>query len=232
MAYARLSLSLRNAEDPLHERGVDGSHETVRSWWHGFGPRFAAEIRRNRASRLRAWPQWHLDDIFMKISGVTHYLWRAADREGEALEAYVTKRRDRKAALRFLLKAMKRYGQLGIIVTDKLRSCKSGMRDIGNQARQETGCRLNNRAENSHLPLLKTRTSDVAVPADAKSADLRRGTLPVPQPLQSGTPPLHTVRLQGRPRCRSGAVARTRGLRPARAGKSRLVRVRLTPACR
>ncbi len=155
MMYVRFPLSLRNVEDLLHERGVDVSHETVRFWWNRFGPMFAAEIRRKRASRLRAWPQWqwHLDEVFVKINGQTHYLWRAVDHEGELLEAYVTKRRDRKAALRFLRKAMKRYGRPEVVVTDRLRSYKAAMREIGNEARQETGRWLNNRAENSHLPL-------------------------------------------------------------------------------
>ncbi|MCF8881043.1 IS6 family transposase, partial [Hyphobacterium sp. SN044] len=99
MMYVRFPLSLRNVEDLLHERGIEVSHETVRYWWNRFGPMFAAEIRRKRASRLRAWPQWqwHLDEMFVKINGVTHYLWRAVDHEGEVLEAYVTKRRDRQA---------------------------------------------------------------------------------------------------------------------------------------
>ncbi|KPP83099.1 MAG: IS6 family transposase [Oceanicaulis sp. HLUCCA04] len=155
MMYVRFPLSLRNVEDLLHERGIDVSHETVRFWWNRFGPKFAAQIRKKRADRMRAWPQWqwHLDEMFVKINGVTHYLWRAVDHEGEVLEAYVTKRRDRHAALKFLRKAMKRFGQPQVIVTDRLRSYKAAMRDMGNEARQETGRWLNNRAENSHLPL-------------------------------------------------------------------------------
>ncbi|MEP1356456.1 MAG: IS6 family transposase, partial [Tateyamaria sp.] len=96
--------------------------------------------------------QWHLDEVFVKINGETHYLWRAVDHEGEVLESYVTKRRDRKAALKFLRKSMKRYGRPEIIVTDKLRSYGAAMKVIGNAERQETGRWLNNRAENSHLP--------------------------------------------------------------------------------
>jgi putative transposase len=98
------SISCRNVEDRLHERGIEISHETVRFWWNRFGPMFAAEIRRNRVSRMRAYSnlQWHLDEVFVKINGETHYLWRAVDHEGEALESYVTKRRGRKAALKFL----------------------------------------------------------------------------------------------------------------------------------
>lgn len=153
--YIRFPLSLRNVEDLLHERGIDITHETVRFWWNRFGPMFAGEIRRRRADRMRAWPQWqwHLDEVYVKIKGVTHYLWRAVDHEGEVLEAYVTKRRDRKAVLRFLRKAMKRYGKPEVIVTDRLRSYGAAMRELGNQERQETGRWLNNRAENSHLPL-------------------------------------------------------------------------------
>ena len=100
------------------------SHETVRYWWNRFGPIFAAEIRRKRARQLQAWPQWrwHLDEMFVRINGKTHYLWRAVDHEGEVLEAYVTKRRNRKAALTLLRKTMKRYGRAETIVTDKLGS--------------------------------------------------------------------------------------------------------------
>ena len=96
--------------------------------------------------------QWYLDEVFVKINGETHYLWRAVDHEGEIMERYVTKRRDRKAALKFLRKSMKRYGRPEIIVTDKLRSYGAAMKDIGNVTKQETGRWLNNRAENSHLP--------------------------------------------------------------------------------
>ena len=154
MLYVRFLLSLRNVEDLLHERGIDVSHETIRYWWNRFGPMFAAEIRRNRVQNLRAhsnW-QWHLDEVFVKINGETHYLWRAVDHEGEVLESYVTKRRDCKAALIFLRKSMKRFGSPQVIVTDKLRSYGAAMKEIGNAKRQETGRWLNNRAENSHLP--------------------------------------------------------------------------------
>ena len=155
MLYVRFPLSLRNVEDLLHERGIDVSHETMRYWWNRFGPIFAAEIRRKRARHLRGWPQWrwHLDEMFVRINGKIHYLWRAVDQEGDILEAYVTKRRNRKAALRFLRKAMKRYGRPETMVTDKLGSYRAAIRMIGNAACQETGRWLNNRAENSHQPL-------------------------------------------------------------------------------
>lgn len=88
----------------------------------------------------------------MKINGETHYLWRAVDHEGEVLESFVTKRRNRRAALAFLKKSMKRYGQPKVIVTDRLRSYRAAMKVVGNQVAQEVGRWKNNRAENSHLP--------------------------------------------------------------------------------
>ena len=155
MLYVRFPLSLRNVEDLLHERGIVISHETVRFWWNRFGPIFAAQIRQQRAQQLRAWRQWqwHLDEMFVKIRGETHYLWRAVDHEGEVLEAFVTKTRNRKAALKFLRKAMKRFGQPKVFVTDRLRSYRAALTDVGMAKRQETGRWLNNRVENSHQPL-------------------------------------------------------------------------------
>ncbi|PRY20073.1 putative transposase [Aliiruegeria haliotis] len=154
MLYVRFPLSLRKSEDLLHERGVDVSHESVRFWWHRFGPMFASEIRQKRAERLRSGPQWrwHLDEMLVKINGEHHYLWRAVDHEGEVLESFVTKRRDKKAALRFLKKTMRPYGRPETIVTDLLRSYGAVLKAIGAWALQETGRWLNNRAENSHLP--------------------------------------------------------------------------------
>ncbi len=154
MMYVRFPLSLRQVEDLLHERGVDICHETVRAWWNRFGPMFAAEIKKKRSAghRSRTQWQWHLDEVFVRINGEIHYLWRAVDHEGEVLEAVVTKRRNRKAALRFLRKAMKRYGQPEVIVTDRLRSYPAALKVIGNVARQVTGRWLNNRSENSHQP--------------------------------------------------------------------------------
>ncbi len=154
MMYVRFPLSLRQVEDLLHERGVDVSHEAIRYWWNRFGPIFAAEIRKKRVTNHRNWPQWrwHLDEVFVRINGETHYLWRAVDHEGEVLESFVTKRRNRAAALKFLKKSMKRYGRPKVVVTDRLKSYRAAMNVIGNADRQETGRWLNNRAENSHQP--------------------------------------------------------------------------------
>jgi putative transposase len=88
MMYVKYPLSLRNVEDLLAERGIDLCHETVRFWWNRFGPMFAAEIRRKRAQGMRQHKQWrwHLDEVYVKINGQMHYLWRAVDHEGEVLE--------------------------------------------------------------------------------------------------------------------------------------------------
>ena len=154
MMYVRFPLSLRNVEDLLHERGIDICHETIRYWWNRFGPMFAHEIRNKRihpTPNHSNW-RWHLDEVFVKINGETHYLWRAVDHEGEVLEVFVSKRRDLKAALKFLKKTMKRYGQAQAIVTDRLRSYRAAMKVIGNGNAQEVGRWKNNRCENSHLP--------------------------------------------------------------------------------
>ena len=124
---------------------------------------FAAAIRRKRVDRMRSLPhwRWHLDEVFVKINGVTHDLWWAFDHKGEILESYVTKRRDHKVALRVLRKSMKRHGQPKVIVTDKLRSYGAGLKDLGMPDDRETGRWQNNRAENSlRGPSVPTCPSD------------------------------------------------------------------------
>ncbi|MBY0612026.1 MAG: IS6 family transposase [Beijerinckiaceae bacterium] len=154
MMYVRYPLSLRNVEDLLDERGIDITHETVRFWWNRFGAVFAAEIRRNRVEAMRAFRhrRWHLDEVFVKINGEKHYLWRAVDHEGEVLESFVTKRRDKKAALQFLRKALKRHGATEVIVTDRLASYGAALKALGAIGKREVGRWLNNRVENSHQP--------------------------------------------------------------------------------
>jgi putative transposase len=121
MMYIRYPLSLRQIEDLLFERGIDLCYETVRFWWNRFGPMFAAKIRKRRIDhRSYSLWRWHLDEVFVRINGETHYLWRAVDHEGEVLGVFATKRWDRKAALKFIKRAMKRYGLPRVIVTDRL----------------------------------------------------------------------------------------------------------------
>jgi putative transposase len=154
MMYIRFPLSLRNVEDLLFERGIDICHETVRLWWNRFGPLFAADIRRQRVQRMRGFRhwQWHLDEMYVRLNGQMVYLWRAVDHEGEILESFVSEKRDKSAALRFMKKALKRHGRAGKVVTDGLRSYPAAMKELGNTERREMGRYLNNRAENSHLP--------------------------------------------------------------------------------
>ena len=100
---------------------------------------------------FRHW-RWHLDEVYVKINGEMHYLWRAVDHEGEVLRSLVTKTRDKAAALNFMKKALKRHGSPEAITTDGLRSYKAAMNELGNAEKQEIGRWANNRVENSHLP--------------------------------------------------------------------------------
>ena len=154
MTYIRFPLSLRNVEDLLHERGIGITHETVRFWWNRFRPMMARAIKKRRSQQFRQVTQWrwHLDEVFVKINGQSHYLRRAIGHKGEVLESYVTKTRDKASALKFLKNALKHYGRPKEVVTDRLRSYGAAMREIGNADRQVLGHHENNQAENSHLP--------------------------------------------------------------------------------
>ena len=149
----RFPLSLGNVEDLLHDRGIEVSHETVRYWWQRFGPAFAAEIKKKRIAggRTSKWP-WHLDEVFVKINGKTHYLWRAVDHEGEVLESYVAKKRDKKAELKFVKNSMRKHGKSERLTTDRLRSYGAALKEMKAEGVQECGRHLNTRIENSHLP--------------------------------------------------------------------------------
>ncbi len=154
MYYVRFPLSLRNVEDLLHERGIDVSYETIRYWWQRFGPMFASEIKKRRVEGMKSsrW-RWHLDEVFVKIAGRTHYLWRAVDHDGDVLESYVTKRRDKKAALKFLRKAMSTHGRPEVLVTDKLRSYGVALKELGVQIgkRQVVGSTIERRIRTCHF---------------------------------------------------------------------------------
>ena len=124
----------------LFERGIDICHETVQYGWDRFAPVFAGEIRRRHVDRRdRSNWCWHLDEVFVRINGEMHYLWGAVDHEGEVLEVFATKRRDRRAALKFLKRTMKRYSGPRVIVTDRLRSYGAAMKVIGVEGRQVCG---------------------------------------------------------------------------------------------
>jgi len=150
--YFRFTLSLRDVEEMLAERGIELSYETVRCWALKFGQSFAQNLRRRRPC---ASGRWHLDEMVVKIGGKRMWLWRAVDDEGEVLEMLVQKRRNTDAALRLLRKLLKNQGiHPETITTDKLASYRAASRELGCSARHRPGKMLgNNRAENSHLPI-------------------------------------------------------------------------------
>jgi putative transposase len=149
--YLRFTLSFRDVEDLLTERGLDLSYETVRRWVLKFGPLFAKELRRRRP---RPTSRWHLDEMSVLISGRQFWLWRAVDDEGEVLDLLEQRRRDASAAARLMRKLLKKQGFVpDILVTDKLRSYGAAKTQLRLSVRHEQGLRKNNRAENSHLPV-------------------------------------------------------------------------------
>jgi putative transposase len=148
--YFRFSLSFRDVEELLAQRGVVVSYETVRQWCLKFGQTYANELRRRRP---RCGDKWHLDEVFLTIRGERHYLWRAVDQDGNVLDILVQSRRNKHAAKRFFRKLLKGLQYVPrVIITDKLRSYGAAKREIlpGVEHRQHKG--LNNRAENSHQP--------------------------------------------------------------------------------
>ncbi|MGB0506986.1 MAG: IS6 family transposase [Pikeienuella sp.] len=148
--YFRFSLSYRDVEDLLAERGVEVSYETIRRWVLKFGRIYAAQIRKQRK---RGSGRWHLDEVFVRINGKITYLWRAVDDEGEVLDVLVQSRRNKQAALKLMRRLLKSQGVIpDAIVIDKLRSYGAALKALNLSDRHEMGGRLNNRAEVSHQP--------------------------------------------------------------------------------
>jgi putative transposase len=148
--YFRFTLSFRDVEEMLAERGIDISYETIRCWTLKFGRLFAQNLRR---SGPRPTGRWHLDEMVVKINGQRMWLWRAVDDEGTVLDMLVQKRRNAVAAVRLLRKLLKRQGaHPETITTDRLASYRAALRHLGLSRRHRPGIMLkNNRAENSHL---------------------------------------------------------------------------------
>jgi putative transposase len=158
MLCLRFTLSLRDVEDLLAERGVTVSYETVRRWVSHFGPLIAANLRERR---LKPHTTWHLDEVDLKIDGRMVYLWRAVDAEGEVLDLLVQSKRNKHAALKLMRKPLRKYAFVPErLVTDDLRSYSAAVRDLRIERRHERRRWKNNRAENSHQP---TRPRDAAV---------------------------------------------------------------------
>ena len=148
--YHIFSLSLRDVELLLAERGIVVSYETVRRWCKKFGEGFAKHLRRRRP---RPGDKWYLDEVFIRIGGVQHYLWRAVDQDGVVLDILVQPRRDGNAAKRFFRRLLKDLQYVPrVIVTDKLRSYGVAHRQLLPKVEHRQSRYLNNRAENSHRP--------------------------------------------------------------------------------
>ncbi|MGW1710937.1 IS6 family transposase [Streptomyces sp. NPDC002206] len=148
--YFRFPLSYREVEELMLRRGVIVSHETVRRWCLKFGQAYADGLRRRRP---RPGDKWHLDEVFIKVSGELKYLWRAVDQDGNVLEILVQNRRDKAAASRFFRRLMKKTRAVPrVVVTDKLRFYKAAHREAMPSVEHRSHKGLNNRAENSHQP--------------------------------------------------------------------------------
>ena len=149
--YLRFTLSYRDVEDLLTERGLDVSNESIHRWVLKFGSAITTNLR---SIRSRPHDQWHLDEMVVSIGGRRMYRWRAVDSEGEVLDVLIQRRRYEAATLKLLRKLLKKQGFApAVIVTDKLRSYGAALRTIGFSGRHEQGLRANNRAENSHQPV-------------------------------------------------------------------------------
>ena len=146
----RFSLSYRDVEELLSERGILVTYETMRQWCLKFGQQYANLLRRR-------WPKtgdkWHLDEVFLKISGKTAYLWRAVDQNGTVLDVLVQSRRNKAAAMKFFRELLKGCQYMPrVLITDKLASYGAAKREVLRNVEHRQHKRLNNRAENSHQP--------------------------------------------------------------------------------
>ncbi|WP_411194460.1 IS6 family transposase [Rhodococcus erythropolis] len=148
--YHRFTISFREIELLMAERGIEVTYETIRTWCTKFGPEYARSLRR-RASR--AGDKWHLDEVFVNIGGVRKYLWRAVDQHGNILDILIQSRRDGKAATRFFRTLLKKQGRRPkVLVTDKLASYQVAHRTTMSATEHRKNKYLNNRCENSHQP--------------------------------------------------------------------------------
>ena len=186
--YLRFTLSLRDVEDLLAERGV-------RRWVNHFGPMIAADLRKRR---LKPHTTWHLDEVYLKIDGRMVYLWRAVDAEGEVLDVLVQSKRNKHAALKLMRKLLKKYAFVPErLVTDDLRSYSAAVRDLGIESRHERGRWKNNRAENSHQPTRRRERKSSGSRAQVQPRNFFQPTPPSTTPSTSNaisSPPKRTAR--------------------------------------
>ena len=148
--YHRFNLSFRDIEDLLHERAIDVSYEAIRLWCNKFGPEYAKRLKKKRSGFGDI---FHIDEVFVKINGIQHYLWRAVDQDGDVIDVYLQKRRDSKTAKRFFKRLLKaNQGEPWKIVTDKMGSYPVVHKELMPDVIHDTSQYANNKAELSHQP--------------------------------------------------------------------------------
>jgi putative transposase len=146
----RFPLSFREVEELMLQRGVVVGYETIRAWCAKFGQAYANRLRQRRP---RPGDKWHLDEVFIRINGTIHYLWRAVDQHGNVLDILVQPRRNAVAAKKFFRKLLKGLQYVPrVLVTDKLASYRVAHRELMPSVTHRRSKYLNNRAENSHQP--------------------------------------------------------------------------------
>ena len=184
--YLRFTLSLRDVEDLLAERGVAVSYETVRRWVNHFGPMIAADLRKRR---LKPHTTWHLDEVYLKIDGRMVYLWRAVDAEGEVLDVLVQSKRNKHAALKLMRKLLKKYAFVPErLVTDDLRSYSAAVRELGIERRHERGRWKNNQSREFASADAAAGAQDAAVQEPGFSPEISFNPRRRLQHLQRPTP--------------------------------------------
>jgi putative transposase len=191
--YHVFSLSLRDVELLLAERGIVVSYETVRRWCQKFGQSFADRVRHRRP---RPGDKWYMDEVFIRIQGVQTYLWRAVDQDGVVLDILVQERRDAQAAKRFFRQLLKGLQYVPrVIVTDRLRSYGVAQRQILPKVELRQSRYLNNRAENSHRSTATPRTPEATVQVTEASPGFSLRSLVHLWPLSSASAPTGSQRL-------------------------------------
>src|SRR3984893_17282108 len=213
--YIRFTLSFRDVEDLLAERGIMVSYETVRRWVNHFGPMVAADLRKRRP---KPHTTWHLDEVYLKIDGRMVYLWRAVDAEGEVLDVLVQAKRNKRAALKLMRKLLKKYGFVpDKLVTDELRSYAAAAGHLGIAKRHERGQCRNTRAENSHQPTRRRerKMQGFKGPGSAQKFLSTHAAAYNTFNFQLSTsnaisPPKNRTELSGLRRCRRGATSSMR----------------------
>ena len=194
--YFRFTLSIRDVEELMLQRGIEVSREAIRCWVNKFGPLIAASLRRRRGPPTG---RWHLYEMVVNIAGRRMYLWRAVDDEGEVLDVLVQKRRNARAALKLLRRLLKNQGVAPeTITTDKLSSYASALQKAGMAGRHRPGgMRENNRVENSHLVIRRRERKQQKFKSQGSTQRFPSHLCRRLQPLQSPASPDFPISFAG-----------------------------------